>query len=117
MMDDQQHQYCNLLCSELLVNRIRAMFSCNINAIAICQLSVADTQDTLRGTASRQRPGTATSKHIQQNDESLDARPVKRGFHCRCSALSWLHRTVRHLLAVTLPQYGVLMLTPADNNG
>ena len=68
MMDDQRRQYCGPLCAARgRVNRIGAMFTCTINAIAIWPSHGE----------SKRRPGL-TSKHTQQNDESPDARQVER---------------------------------------
>jgi len=76
--------------AESSMNRIgAARFRSNINAIAICLLSIWRRYRQCRRAASRQRPGTTTSKHTtEQNDESLDVRQVKRRLCRRSSILS-----------------------------
>jgi len=59
VIDDQWRQYCSLaLYGELPMNRTRAMFSSNINTIAICLLSIRHryTRGYAVLEATRQRP-------------------------------------------------------------
>jgi len=115
MTDDQQRQYCSLaLYSELPMNRIRAMFESNINAIAIYLALTHTARDAWGRPSDSGREWPRRSN--KQNDESPDAEQVKRRLRCRFGILSILATFSSRAVTAASPQKTQCYLTLSGNN-